>query len=266
MPAEAPKRSTASATIGWGILSIPVSLYSGTEKTGVSRKEFTADGHEVGRKPYDKVTGADVTQDQIVKRFQCPDGSLVDLTDDEISAVVQTTPGQMTIEGFLPSTVMSDGTYVVDNVMQARPAKRQSGKAKVEDPAAQKAFTLLLNAMTKEKVVALVSFTLRGAQRYGIITPDGRLSTILFDEGVREDLPLPDSDISKDELEMGRKLIGALKLDTPPVVSDEASKKIVEYAVAKAAGGDTAEVVEAAPVEQVGDLMSLLEASLSEAA
>src|SRR3954463_9271257 len=58
--APAPSRVTTSFTLSWGLVSIPVGVYTGTEETRVSRKEFAIYGEtfvEVGRSPIRKDTG-----------------------------------------------------------------------------------------------------------------------------------------------------------------------------------------------------------------
>lgn len=260
MTAPAPTRSTGSATIGWGVVSIPVSFYTATESKGVSRKEFTPEGNPVGRQPYDKVTGKTVDYDTVIKKYETADGVLVDLSNDEITSVVQPIAGAMAVEGFLPAAVLGDGTYVVSGMLQVRPSLRKTGKDKTPDPAAEKAFALLTGAMAKEKVVALVSTALRGKPQYGLLTPDGRLYHVLFDDEVREDLPVPSPEVSKAELDMGRKLIQFGLLDAPPVLENTTVAKVEAYAVAKSTG--EAPQIEVVDTPQVDDLMAALEASL----
>ncbi|NBZ97025.1 MAG: hypothetical protein EBR40_11490, partial [Proteobacteria bacterium] len=64
--APAPTRASNSFSIAFGLLNIPVSVYTGTEETAVKRSEFVAingEQHPVGRCSYDKVTGEVIGDD-----------------------------------------------------------------------------------------------------------------------------------------------------------------------------------------------------------
>jgi DNA end-binding protein Ku len=271
MPASAPSRSTATISLGWGLVVIPTKLFSGTEDAGIKRSEYVAvpvgekeELHKVGRKMYDKVTGDEVQQADVVKMFELGPESVVPLTDDEIATVVQAHKGVADIVHFLPLDVMGSGEYVVDSLMQIRPAQRKDGRRNVPDPAANKAFALLMASMKREGVFGLVAFTLRGKPKYAALMPNGRLYTLKFDEEVREDIPMPEAEFSANEVEMGRMLIRTIRSDEAPVLSDEASAKVRQYVEAKA-GGEI-EIAQPAPeVTTSTDLMAALEASLASA-
>ena len=260
-----PTRATASLTLGWGLVSIPVSLYAATEgaKAAVERHEYTADGHPVGRQPYDKVTGEPVTADVVVKMASASTGALVELTDDELATLTAGPRGSADIEAFVPLLALADGTYVVEGYNQVRPARQKAGSRKMENPAAAKAFALLLEAMAANGVAALVKVTLRGPARYAAVLPDGRLALLAWSRQVRPALPLPDVELSEAELQMGRQLVEAVGISTPVLV-DEAGEALARYVDDKAAG----EAPVPAPAEEpaaVIDLTAALEASLAAA-
>jgi len=260
----APSRKTNSFTISWGLVSIPVGMYSGTEDFGIKRNRFTAEGHEVGMKNYDKETGADVEYGDIVMRYRLEDGTTVELSNEEIEAVVQPIKGVATVEAFVPLAHLVAGTYVPDSLAQVRPADRKNGTKTVADPAAQKAFTLFMRAMQEEGVFALVDVVLSGKPRKAAILPDGRMFTLKFDQEIRLDRPMPAVDVTDAELQMGRQLISVLRTEEPPALADESTEKVHAYAVAKAAAGDAFEAPkpEEAPVAS-DDLMAALQASLA---
>lgn len=259
--AKAPSRSNRSITLSWGMISIPLSVYSGSEgSASVARKMFTEDGHEVGRMDYDKVTGEKVVG-AIVKKAQATSGEFVELTDEEIEAATEgPAKGLAQIEAFIPLSEIGT-TYVIDGVNQIRVSRKAVGKTKVEDPAAAKAFTLLRSAMKAEGVAALVKVAAsRGPVRYAAVTPDGRLLTLLFADQVREDLPLVDAEVSEAEMVMGRQLISAVGISTP-VLTDENTARVQAFVDSKATGVVAAPVV--APVATATvDLMAALQASI----
>lgn len=260
-----PSRATASLTLGWGLVSIPVSLYAATEgaKAAVERHEYTLDGHPVGRQPYDKETGQPVSADQVVKMATSGTGALVELTDDELAALTAGPRGTADIETFVPLSALADGTYVVEGYNQVRPARTKTGTRRSENPAAAKAFALLLEAMAANRVAALIKVTLRGPARYAAVLPDGRLALLAWARQVRPALPLPEAELGEAEVGMGRQLVEAVGISTP-VLEDTAGEALARYVDEKAAGSapPPAPAEEAAPVI---DLTAALQASLAAA-
>lgn len=252
-------------TLAWGLVSIPLSVYSGTEgaTAAVARHEYTAEGHSVGRQRYDKETGEMVSVDEVVKKAAAGDGTLVELTDDEMAAITAGPRGTAEIETFVPLDSLADGTYVVEGWSQVRPAKLKVGSRKQDNPAAAKAFELLRRTMDAEGVAALVRVAFRDAARYAAVLPDGRLALLAWSRQVRPALPLPDVDVSDAETDMARKLLEAVGVSTP-VLEDTAGEELRRYVDEKAAG-----TVEGPPpteeIAPVLDLTAALAASLDAA-
>lgn len=267
--APAPKRASASMTLSWGMVAIPVQLFSGTEDSGFSRSEYVkevdANGdatyHKVGRKPIIKETGADVDPELVVKAVEVEDG-VVEVTDEEVEQAIGATNGSAQLICFIKQQVLFSGNYVLGDLKQLRPAKRKSGKQSVYDPAATEAFALLVAAMRKTASFAIVKIVTRGKPQFGALLPNGDLYTLLFDEQVRERLPMPEVEIQREAVQMGVELVTMGLRDDPPTLRDDATKRIIEFAEAKARG-------EAAPVAkgetsnpQAPDLMSQLAAAV----
>ena len=85
---EAPKRASGSVVLGFGLVQIPLSVFSATDDgLKVSRRTFTAEGHEVGKASYDKQTGKLLEPGEtVVMKAAASDGqTLVELTDDDQS-------------------------------------------------------------------------------------------------------------------------------------------------------------------------------------
>lgn len=259
--AKAPA-SGGSYTLTWGLISIPVKLATGTERgTPVPRKQFTPDGHEVGSRDYDKQTGENY-EGPILKKVLASTGAYVELTDAEMEVAIgeAVPPGMMPIVTFVPlETIMKE--YIVEKQDQVRPATRKVGKDRLPDPAADKAFGLLLAAMTERNVAALVTIPRRQAACYGAILPDGRFLYLLFADQVRQEQPMAEPTHSEAELALGLQLIDSVGVDTP-VLADVATAKVWQYIEAKAVG---VEVEYAAAPEAPAptiDLAAALAASL----
>lgn len=146
--------------------------------------------------------------------------------------------------------------------MQVRPA---AGANKKPSPAFQKAYMLLMGAMERRGVFALVSYCLRGKPRVAALTSDGFLRQLAYDDEVRESLPMPTVDLSDAELAMAEKLVKSMSVKKAPAVVDEGSERVRVYAETKAATGAAPEVASKAGLDAGEDLMKALEASLAAA-
>jgi non-homologous end joining protein Ku len=118
MTANAPTRSTGTLTLGFGLITIPVMVFSAIEDSGIKRQRFTKDGHEVGMQNYDKETGAAVTFADVVTKYRTESDELVELTDDEIASAVGATNGLANIVSFVPLPYLAGGDDGTDPTQQ----------------------------------------------------------------------------------------------------------------------------------------------------
>lgn len=253
MPAAPPKKSTAKVSLGFGLVSIPAKIYSGAEEGGYKLSEYThaEDGlHKVGRNCIDKVTGQEIENSAIVKCLETEKG-LVELTPDEIEAVLQPTNGVAEIEAFLPLHFLGAGSYIPTGLAQIRP-----------DKGGEQSFSLLMAGMKREQVFGLVRVTARNKVRYSALLPTGRLYPLLFDDEVREELPMPTADHDEGELEMAIRLIQSKTEASPLTLADPSKRLITEYALKKAGANGQAVEIEPAKPKGTNDLMAALKASL----
>lgn len=231
--AQVPGKATTSFTLAFGLMNIPVSVYTGTERTAVTRKEYlfhdgAADSSiPIGRVPIRKDTGEVVESADVSRMAEATSGAWVVLTDDEIAQC--TSPrGLAEVEAFVPLKDL--GNYVVEKADQVRP-KREKGKPL---PGAEKALATFLAALKARKCAALVQVALRGPARYALVTPDGWLLYILPTDGVRQPLPLPTTTV-KSEVDMALMLIDTVGLSTP-VLHDDTATAVQAFVDDKAKG------------------------------
>lgn len=256
--APAPGRSTASVTLAWGLVQVPLSVYSATQPVQIARKEFTADGHPVGRSPIDKETGEVVTNDEIVKMAEATGGVWVELTDQEMSEL--TAPNaRCEVVSFIPMEAVGS-VYLTDAHYQVRPQRSKTKGA--SDVGAQQAFSLLLTSMARRKVAALVSIALRGPAKFAAIMPDGTMHTLHFANGVRETLPFPDVTLPAGAEAMADQLIDLVGIDLPSI-EDSVSGTVQAFIDAKAGGITPPPAPAAASVDN--DVMGSLLASIDAA-
>lgn len=263
--AAAPKRSTKTLHLSFGPIPITCSIFTGSEGVGVKRSEFVLrDGeyHPVGRKPYDKVTNEDVDQSDIHRLISTENG-LVEVSDEEVETFVDFAAETAEVVQFLPLNLLANGHYVTSSVYQLRPQLIKRGREKVPNAPVERAFGLLLHAMRKTGTFALIKFSFRGAPRYGALISSGRLYTLMYDEEIREDLPLPDFEPTEKELSLVTQIVQAQTSKEPIDVNDTFSAKIHEYALEKAKTGESVAPKEHTPEDaSTLDLESMLAAML----
>jgi non-homologous end joining protein Ku len=280
MPANPPSRSTGTLPLTIGLMTLHLALYSGVEDSATRRSQFieaevpdVADPtkttkvlHPVGMKSYDKVTGADVEKSDIIKCAEAADGTLVPVSDEELQAFCAEN-GDTEFVGFLDRAEF-DATYVIEKKYQVRPAKlKVAGKTQKGESPFAKPYALILDTLRTESKIALVKFTQRGNAKYYGLLPDGSLCSLLFDEEVREALPLPVVQFTADEKKLASALVKKFTLKDAPVLTDESSTKIQEFVETKAkAMAEGTEVVlptvNEPEVDTSADLMAMLSASL----
>lgn len=258
--APAPSRPYATVTLSFGLVSLPIALYSATTDAGFKRSQFTPDGHPVGVKPYDKETGADVDRSSIVKKVDTSQGPVV-LTDDEIEQLFDLQPNSLRVLAIQPQAYVGSH-YIPRSLMYVLPAKQVVGRKKVDSPATQTAFALLCKALKERGAMALCELTSRGKPQPAVLLPNGRLWTVCYTENVREQPPLPDIEIPPAMLSQASLILDSMWEQEPRELADERTALLLAHAESKAREGRHDEAVTtdaAAPVASgVDDLMAAL--------
>jgi len=261
--APEPGRSTGSVTISFGLLSIPVSLYTQHQVTRTARHEYVADGsggwHSVGRQAYDKETGTPVERADVVKMVDV-DGTLVEIDDAAYAAATgaDALAGRLDIEATVPlddlwSLFGGDGS-----VWQVRAKKDKKAGAHA---AGERGLALLLAALDKADVAAVGRTALRGGEvRLVALTPDGSLHALRHVDQQRAAKPLPEVGLTDAELDLAVSLVESIgTLDTEAEwLSDLGAAEVAKRAAAVAAAGGTATITVLDETPTVLDLDGLL--------
>jgi DNA end-binding protein Ku len=254
--------STAwSGAISFGLVSIPVKLYSAVSRKTVRFNQLNSEtGNRIQQKRVDPETGDEVGYDQIVKGYELTKDRYVVITPDELESLDPEKTRTVDIEDFVDldeiDPVYYDHPYYL-----------------VPDKGATKAYGLLLGAMKQANKVAIARVVLRSKEQLVAIRPAGEvlmMETMLFHDEV---VPSDDIDAmpaSKDlkasdrELKMALQLIDSLSSEFDPSrYKDEYREKVLELIEKKAAGEEIAVQPEAEEPARVPDLMAALEASLA---
>jgi non-homologous end joining protein Ku len=261
-----PARATTSITLTAGAMVFPLSIYTAVSELAVTRSErLNGDpAVEVGRTSIRKDTGEVVSTDDVTRMAQSSTGQWVVVTDAELAEVYGNT-GEAHVVSFVP--VADTGRYVTDGILQVR---AQKDKRVAAQAANEQAFSLLLTGMRNRQVHALVRFVMRGGPRFGLLTADGDMLTIIPAEAVRAARLLPVIEHDATQLDMMSQFIDAIGVASE-LVNDDTPTRVQSFIDAKAAecGVD----VGGAPVVQRGgnagpandSVMAALEASIAAA-
>lgn len=248
-------------TVSFGLVSIPVKLYSATEEKGVSfRQVHDADGGRIKYKRVCSIDGEEVAYRDIVKGYELPDGDTLVLTDEDFSQLPLATKRVIDVLQFVPLEQV-DGIYLSKPYFLA-----------AEGPGT-KPYVLLRDALESAGRAALVKVALRNRESLAVLRPkDGALlvQTMLWPDEVREAAPFaPEEDVvvRDQEVAMAQSYIETLSADFDPTgFSDDYRVALEELVEAKINGREVSE-----PEEQedtggtVVDLMAALRASVEAA-
>ena len=255
-------RSIWSGAISFGLVNVPVKLYSSVSRKTVRFHQLNGKtGHRIAQRRVDPDTGDEVAYEDIVKGFELSKDRYVVITPDELESLDPEKTRSIDIEDFVD---LQD----IDPVYYDHPYYL------VPDKGASKAYGLLLHAMEEADKVAIARVVIRSKEQLVAIRPAfGRalmMETMVFaDEVVSpeeiDDLPEADDlKISDRELKMAQQLIDSLSSEFEPAkYKDEYREKVLELIERKAAGEEIAVQPEAPQPKKVPDLMAALEASLA---
>jgi DNA end-binding protein Ku len=253
-------RSIASLTLSFGLVSIPIRLYSATESSASIRFNLLAkDGSRLKQQYVSEKDQTVVPRAEMVKGYEIEKDRFVLFSAEELKALEEGSSHVIDIVSFIPEKAIDPLFY--DKAYMLAPDKRGG-----------KPYRLLMEAMRKSGRCALAKWAWK-AKQYVVqvrAAEDGLvLQQLLYADEVRslKDLNIEDVAISPAELQLALQLIDQISQDTyePTLFEDDEKKRVLAAIDAKIAGQ---EVVASAHAEdvvaggQVIDLMAALQASL----
>ncbi len=252
-------RPVAAGSISFGLVSIPVKLYTATRPKAVSFNLLHAkDKSRIQQKIYCPVDDAIIDRSELVRGYQIEKGVYVTFTDEELEKLEAQQDHSVEITEFLP-------------LAQVDPIFFESSYHLGCSPESARAYRLLADAMTKSQRVALAHFTMRNKEHLVIVRPyEGglMLHTMYYQDEVVSGAEVDRGENAKTtdrELTLAQRLIDDLtqKKFDPSKYTDNYRERVLEAAQRKVQGE---EAVITGPPEQprgkVIDLMSALKASL----
>jgi DNA end-binding protein Ku len=254
-----PPHSTGSGTISFGLVSIPVRMYTATSSAGVSFNLLHAKcGSRIRQQTFCPVDNQVVDRAELVKGYEFAKDQYVRVSDDELKSLEGEASKLIDIAEFVPldkvDPIYFEKTYYLG-----------------PDKGGEKAYRLLADAMTRSGRVALAKFVMRGKESLVLIraAQDGlMLHTMYFADEVRSFAEVDKGQSAKirdNELALAQQLIDGLSSTEfePERYADEYRDRVLEMIGKKVEGKEVTTSAAPAPRAQVIDLMEALKESLA---
>jgi DNA end-binding protein Ku len=255
-------RSIWTGAISFGLVNVPVKLYSAVSKKTVRFHQLhDKDGVRIQQKRVCPADGEEVAYEHIVKGYEITPEQYVIIEPDELEAIEPRKTKTIDIEDFVD---LED----IDPLYYDHPYYLMPGTG------AAKPYKLLVDAMEDAGKIGIARVVIRQKEQLVALRPAGEgvlaMSTMNFADEVVDpdkfdDKPGDDVETTKRELDMAKQLIESLSSDwEPDKYEDTYRERVLELIEQKAQGKEIA----IQPVEEpqpVPDLMAALEASVKAA-
>jgi DNA end-binding protein Ku len=255
-------RAIWSGSISFGLLNVPVKLYSAVARRGISLREIReSDGARIRHRRVAEGSDEEVPYENIIKAFEISKDRYVPLSKEELASLDPKKTRAIEVQDFVDIGEI-DPIYF-DSPYYLGPAD-----------GAEKAYSLLARAMEQSGKVAIARFVFRNKEHLAAIRPSDdvlTLTTMRFADEVvppselDDVLPSEQPKVAKREVDMAEQLIDSLtRRFDPSAYRDEYREELLAMIERKAAG----EEVTAAPRDEreptkAPDLMAALEKSIA---
>jgi DNA end-binding protein Ku len=252
-------RSIGSATISFGLVSVPVNLYSSSESSAsVSFNMLhTTCGSRLKQQYICSKEGTVVEKDEVGKGYEFSKGQYVLFSADEIKALDEKATNSIDIAEFVPLAQV-DRIYL-DKVYYLGP-----------DKGGDRAYRLLVAALEDTGRAAVGQYSARGKQHLVLVRPMGDvlvMEQLHYHADIRSpaDVPRPDTPVKDGELALARQLIQQTAVEEfrPEAYRDQVRERVLEAIQRKVDGQDITAEPSEAPETKIIDLMDALKASLA---
>jgi DNA end-binding protein Ku len=252
-------RAIWSGTISFGLLNVPVRLFSAVARRNIALREIReSDNSRIKHKRVAEGTDEEVPYENIVKAYELTPGQYVPLSKDEMAALAPEKTRAIDVQDFVDLEEI-DPMYF-DSPYYLGPAE-----------GAEKAYSLLAAAMESSGKAAISRFVFRNKEHLAAIrATDGVLTLRFHDEVVPPselDDALPDKKpkVAKREQQMAEQLIDSLSTEfEPDAYKDEYREQLLALIEQKAEGKEiVAPETEAPKATKAPDLMAALEESIA---
>jgi DNA end-binding protein Ku len=252
-------RSIWSGFLSFGLVSVPVGLYSATKDQSIHFNQFERDtADRIRYKKVNERTGEEVTNENIVRGVDLGGGEYVILTDEELKNVAPGRSDSIDISDFVDLESI-DPIYFQSSYYLAPRGK-----------GADRAYGLLRQAMRETNRVGLATLVMRDKQYLVAVRPSERvlvLETMYFQDQVRDPAgeldTLPEEAVFEGrELEVAKQLVESLSAPFDPSGYHDEYRERVQALIEEKREGRSLVYEQERPVANVVNLMDALKASI----
>jgi len=253
-----PPHSIGSGTISFGLVSIPVKMFTAASSESVSFNQLHGKcGGRIKQQLLCPACNEVVERSTLVKGYEFAKDQYVQFTEEEIRALEAEVSRMIDITEFVP-------------LAQVDPIYFEKSYYLGPDKGGEKAYRLLADAMQKAERVALAKFCMRGKESLVLIRPAQSglmLHTMYFADEVRDFGEVDKGDSAKikpGEMDLAHRLIDELSTDAfrPDQYADDYRTRVLQVVESKVEGREVTSLAPQAQQTQVIDLMEALKQSL----
>ncbi|MGD8149208.1 Ku protein [Ornithinimicrobium sp. Y1694] len=249
-------RAIWKGAVSFGLVNVPVRLYSATENHDLSFHQVRAsDGSRIRYKRVAQADGEEVAYKDIAKAYETEDGKTVILTDEDMASLPNRSSKEIAVEKFVPISqidpILFDKPYYIE-----------------PDAMGAKAYGLLREALKESERVAVVTVSVRTRMTMAVLRVVDDvivLQTLLWPDEIRDSAQLDHldevSEPKESEIAMARMLVDSMSGDFEPEGHVDDFKEAVEALVqSKIDGGDVTESPDTQDEADSGEVVDLLAA------
>jgi DNA end-binding protein Ku len=253
-----PPHSIGSGTISFGLVSIPVRMFTAASPGGIAFNQLHQKcGGRIRQQQICPACNEIVERASLVKGYEFTRDQYVQFTEEELKGLEGEASKMIDIEEFVPlkevDPIYFEKTYYLG-----------------PDKGGEKAYRLLGEAMKKAGRVALAKYVMRGKESLVLIRPAGdglMLHTMYFADEVRDFSEVDkgeDAKLKPGELELAERLLSELSGESfkPEQYADEYRGRVLAAVESKVEGKEVTSIAPQAQRTQVIDLMEALKQSL----
>lgn len=253
-------KSIWNGAITFGLVTVPIKVYSATESKTVHFREVHAkDGSRIEHRRICAKDGKEVDYKDVVKGYEVSSGKFVELTDDEIAAAAGSQSKRIDIDHFVPAEDIDPDFYERTYYLGAG----DKGKP---------AFAVLQAALDRSGRAGVGRWVFHNRERTVVLRPlddvlglhTMRFADELVDPGEFE-LARAGKKPTDREIKMASQLVEGLHTKFDPTEYEDAYRQAVLEVIQRKAEGKNIEPPDEAEPDRADDLLAALEASLASA-
>ena len=252
-------RAIWKGAVSFGLVNVPVKLYSATESHDVSFRQVHAkDGGRIKYQRVCSIDGEEVPYSDIAKGYETEDGEMVVLTDSDMAELPSTSSREIAVEKFVPSDQIDPMLFEKSYYLEP-------------DATGAKPYALLRQALLESDRMAVVTIALRQRTTIAVLRVRDDvivLQTMMWPDEIRTpDFSVDGGEVKDTEVTMARMLVETLAGDFDPAeFEDDYADAVLAVVRAKIEGGE----IQRTPTStktggEVVDLLAALQRSVEAA-